>query len=507
MKLVEDVKNRKFPLEFPGHWLGNQWSNDGGSDFKKDSLNPNDGTPLISVFLSKKTLAQAIDISQDFLDRHDRLDNAERLEILRRVKASLADLKSTVIDSLRIELGKPHWEAELDFDATMKYLQWTIDNEESLFQAIAAPAQIGCSNGKIGLQPIGVTLGFLPFSTPLSTFIHYLTGCVVSRSPLTMVVSGNSAITGLVLASMLEKVDMPKGFINILFGNFSGFKFVLSDKRVKAVLYTGSLEHCDIIRRESRSHLGRQLVLQSGGKNAVIVHSTADIDQAVRIVAMGTIRGNGQLCTSTSRVFVYSNLAKEFNDSLKAFMQSLKISRTDKDAASDPDVGPLYSAKAVDKFLRYQTMAHRESKEELIWGESVDRESNGYFVRPGVHYLKSFDAKSAFQSNVLFGPHVSIYDYEELDLAIEQVNTTTSPFVVSFVGDPEILTTRRYKFYAPNVMLNMPTVEMHGMMPVAGRLNSGDYRYNGPGLSAILSYPQIVQQPQDNDFLKTWRLV
>jgi len=502
--ILSGFKSGKFPLDFQGHWIDNEWHQSEVGDFRKDSLNPNDGSKVVTSSLGKKTIAKSIDSSEVFLKESDRLNKTERLELLQKIKTCLTDLRTDVVSAMEIELGKPQWEADLEFEATVHYLQWTIENEEDLFQAIAAPARIGCVDGKIGLLPIGITVGFLPFSTPLYTFMHYVSGCIVARTPLTLFVSGNATLTGSILTSILEKVEPPKGFINVLFGGFAAFRQTLTDKRVMAVLYTGSKEHCDIIRRESRSHLGRQLVLQSGGKNSVIVHSSADLELAVKVAAMGLIRGNGQFCTSTSWVFVYTNLMNDFCSALKTFVQNLKIGRTDLPDEEMPDIGPLYSKKAVEKFLRYQTMAHREAEEHLMWGEAVDRHGDGYFVTPGIHVMKEFNPKSAYQSNVLFGPHLNIYSYDVMETVIDQVNTTSSPFVVSFVGQEEILAERRYKFKAPNIMMNMPTVEMENLVPVAGRFNSGDYRYNGPGLAAILSYPQIVQNASEGSFLSKW---
>lgn len=286
---LNDLKTKKFPAAFPGHWVANQWVQSESSDYKKESLNPSDGSVVMSSSLGKKTVSQAIEASEEYLQKTPRLNNTERLEILRKMKTGLTDLREEIIMAMRVELGKPQWEADLDFDATVKYLQWTIENEEELFQALSAPARIGVHDGSIGLQPIGTAIGFLPFSTPVFTFMHYVAGCIVARTPLTLFVSGNASLTGILLTSILESVSPPKGLINVLFGNFAAFRQVLGDKRVMAVLYTGSKDHCDIIRRESRSHMGRQLVLQSGGKNSVIVHSSADIPTAVKVAAMGLI--------------------------------------------------------------------------------------------------------------------------------------------------------------------------------------------------------------------------
>ncbi len=283
------------------------------------------------------------------------------------------------------------------------------------------------------------------------------------------------------------------GFFCTVFGNFSSFKQLLGDKRVAAILYTGSREHCDAIRVESRPHVGRQVVLQSGGKNAVIVHSSADLDLAVKSVVYGALTSAGQRCTSTSRVFVYRSVLPEFRDRLVAAFRAVPIGRTDLvEAGAGPFMGPLYSAKSVEKFLRFQTMANREAEKTLLWGQVREGEGQGFFVTPSIHYLSRFDNATAYQGNVLFSPDVAIYDYDILDTAIEQINTTDAAFAVSFIGDPDIIASRRGLFLAPNLLINSPTTEAEVTLPLAGRLQSGHHRFHGPGIALYLCYPQVL---------------
>ena len=149
-------------------------------------------------------------------------------------------------------------------------------------------------------------------------------------------------------------------------------------------------------------------------------------------------------------------------------------------------------------------MANREA-ETLLWGRAVEDLAGGYFVTPSVHYVKHFDNATAYPGNVLFSPNIAIYDYDVLDTAIEQINTTDAAFAVSFVGDPEILKARRSLFLAPNLMCNMPTVEMQVTLPLAGRLQSGHHRYHGPGVALYLCFPQVLTQDTASEqLIRSW---
>jgi acyl-CoA reductase-like NAD-dependent aldehyde dehydrogenase len=135
-----------------------------------------------------------------------------------------------------------------------------------------------------------------------------------------------------------------------------------------------------------------------------------------------SLRLAGQMCTSTSRVFVHRSLVHDFCAAIQHGAEQLKIDRTDL-ATQDrlagaellpghgsPHMGPLYAGEAVDRFLRFQTMARREARKSIVTGKKIPDFRRGNFVTPGIHLMKQFDATSSYQSNVVFAPDIAIYE-------------------------------------------------------------------------------------------------
>jgi acyl-CoA reductase-like NAD-dependent aldehyde dehydrogenase len=496
---VTRLEQRRFPIEWPGQWIDGRWHAVKRGGVLKASTNPNTGERLMEVSADKESVALAIEAAFAARRAVGQRPLAERLEILRRFRQTLADYQEPMKLALRLEAGKPAWEAQADIESALKYLDWVASHGEQAFESLLAPARLGPMSGGFTMQPIGVTGAYLPFSTPLTSFVFYFAAAQLAGCPLILNSSTHALLSSMLLAAVAQELELPPGCLNIVFGNFNSFKQLIADKRVAAILYTGSREHCDTIRVESRAHVGRQVVLQSGGKNAVIVHSSADLDQAVRCVVYGALKSAGQRCSSTSRVFVYRSRLPEFLERVVEAVKAVRIGRTDLDvpAAEQPFMGPLYSDKAVEKFLRFQTMANRESEKTLLWGRTVEALPQGNFVTPGVHYLSKFDNQSAYQGNVLFSPDIAVYDYDVLETAIEQINTTDASFAVSFIGDPNVIEERRHLFLAPNLLVDMPTVELEATLPLAGRLQSGHHRFHGPGIALYLGYPQVLANDQE----------
>lgn len=481
-----------FPIEFPGHWLGGQWHQDRRAKSLAGSYNPSRGTKLVEPNLSGPLMQDAIDAAELAQTALKQLSFEERLNLILKFKSVVGDYQEEIIQALRVEAGKPLWEAKADFDSTYKKLEDLLSSRDEIHKALIAPYGIATSLDGMALQPLGICMAFLPFSTPFATMTQSFVGAMISGCPLVMMSSNHATLGGILYACLFDKIeDLPKGAVNMLFGNYKFFVKTLQDRRIKAVIYSGSREHCDAIRQESVNNLTRQLILQSGGKNAIIVHETADMDEAVRCSVFGAIKSAGQLNTSTSRIFIPSSLQKNFTESLVHAVQELKIGPTDTD--DSPLMGPLYSQKAVDKFLRFQTMAKREAAEDLVWGKAVDCGTDGFFVSPGVHLFGEFDGSSSYQSNVFMCPDMVIYPYESLSDAIRWANETSAPYVTSLIGEEEAFRPYMPNLVAPNILMNLPTVGVDILLPVAGRNLCGGHRLNGIGIAMLLTYPQACQ--------------
>jgi acyl-CoA reductase-like NAD-dependent aldehyde dehydrogenase len=497
----------QFP--WPGHWIDGNWQPGRRTGTLKASYNPNTGERLIEVCLERDVCAIAVEHALSAKANLGALGLDRRMDSLRRLRLTLTDYRHEWERILGLEAGKPLWEARRDIESALKYLDWVSEHGHTIMDSLMSPARLGTHNGHVEMLPIGVTAAYLPFSTPLTSFVFYISASLLAGCPLILSTSSHALVSGLFLALIAEKAELPHGALSVIFGNFQGFRQLVADKRVAAVLFTGSREHCDAIRAESRPHVGRQVVLQSGGKNAVIVDASADLDLAIKCVVYGALTTAGQRCTSTSRVFVHKSRSEEFRSALVEAFRQVPIGRTDiypqKGEQSGPFIGPLYSEKAVEKFLRFQTMAGRESEKILLWGKALESENRGYFVTPSLHYLTRFDNSTAYQGNVLFSPDVAIYDFDKFETAALEINTTDAAFAVSFVGDPEIIAKERHLLLAPNILVNVPTVEIEATLPLAGRLQSGHHRFHGPGIALYLCYPQVLSQSAETTALmRSW---
>ncbi len=501
--LSQSLKQKAFPIPFGGHWVGGEWVNDPRAQSIGASINPSHDEVLMEVSLSKFITDQAIDAAEAALKPLAvcRLD--ERIHFIEQFRHLVADYEKIIVETLTIEAGKPLWEAQHDFNAAIRLLDQVLCEKEQIIEKVCHQYAVGHSPAAYSLLPLGIVSIFQTFSTPLNCVVQSLAAGLIAACPLIVMSSTHAALMGRIVSCILEKIDLPKGSINLLFGNYKYFSKSLQDRRIKGVVYSGSREHCDTIRNDYANSLGRQLMLQSGGKNSLIIHETGDMDLAMRAIVHGMVKSAGQLNTSTGRVFVHESQLEAFRNKLIPIIRSLSIGATD--TGEDPMMGPLYSKKAVDKFLRFQTMAKRESTDAISWGKAIDVGTNGYFVTPGVHVFDKFDGTTSYQSNVILCPDIAVYPYNEIDQAIAWSNHTKASLVTSIVGNVAAIKPLLPALKAPNVMLNQPTVGAQVHPTLAGRELCGGHRVNGLGLLALMTYPQACHGYEDSEeILKVW---
>lgn len=490
---------RQFPIEWPGHWIGGEWIFPKKTKHCKTSFNPSRGTPLIEVRSDRNMVSLAIENSLKVTESFAEQPLHERLETLRRFQRGLGDYLQTAILTLRLEAGKPSWEAEQAVHNAMKYMEEIANTGEKILENLLSPIKTTLPPSLVGprdvhLMPSGIVAAYLPFSTAMTSFAMFFSSAILTGCPLVIVSSAHATLSAMLYSFLAQSTGVPAGTLNVVFGDFDAFKQVFIDRRIATVLFAGSPEHCHQIRSETRLPATHQLVLQAGGKNPAIVHESADMKEAIEIVAHGALRSAGQLCTSTSRVFVHSSKLRVFCDQLVEHVSNYVIGPTDeKESKKDlPMMGPLYSHKAIEKFLRFQTMAHRDAKETLLWGKSLDLGCGGYFVSPGVHLLKEFDPASSYQNNILFCPDIGIFPYDDFDDVARALNTCDTGFVTTFIGDPDFIRQKRRKISSPNLLLNMPTTCAEETFPLSGRSQSGLHLFNGSAISLYLGFPQVM---------------
>lgn len=279
---------------------------------------------------------------------------------------------------------------------------------------------------------------------------------------------------------ILKEAGLPDGVINLIYvdGPTIG-KVCFAHRHFAGVHFTGSTGVFNSMWKTIGENVGNyksypRIVGETGGKDFVIAHKTADPDVVVTALARGAFEFQGQKCSAASRAYIPSNMADEVRKKLIDTVKSMKMG-TVEDFSNF--VNAVIDEKSFDNIKRYIDNAANDPKVKIIVGGKCDK-TKGYFIEPTV--LEVEDPKSITMCEEIFGPvlTIHIYDAEKFEDALELVDNT-SPYALTgavIARDRQAieLATDKLRDAAGNFYINdKPTGAVVGQQPFGGARASG----------------------------------
>lgn len=279
---------------------------------------------------------------------------------------------------------------------------------------------------------------------------------------------------------ILKEAGLPDGVINLVFidGPTVG-KVCFNHRDFAGVHFTGSTGVFNNMWETIGKNMAMyksypRIVGETGGKDFVIAHKSADVDVLVTALLRGAFEFQGQKCSAASRAYIPSNLAEEVKKKLIAGVKSFKI-------GSPEDftnfINAVIDEKSFDNIKRYIDNAKKDPKAQIWVGGKCDKK-DGYFIQPTV--IEAKDPKYVSMCEEIFGPVLTVYVYQSNRFAqtLDLVNNT-SPYaltgsIISKDRDAVELATNKLRHAAGNFYINdKPTGAVVGQQPFGGARASG----------------------------------
>jgi 1-pyrroline-5-carboxylate dehydrogenase len=279
---------------------------------------------------------------------------------------------------------------------------------------------------------------------------------------------------------LLEAAGLPPGVVNFVPGpGRSVADAALASADLGGVHFTGSTQVFHGIWRTVGENLGRyhgypRLVGETGGKDFVFVHPSADVDAAAVALVRGAFEYQGQKCSAASRAYVPESLWPQLRDRLLAMVAELEVGEVEDFRTF---MGALIDRDAFERVRKYLGIARQSSQAKILAGGRCD-DARGFFVEPTV--VETVNPRFQLMEEEIFGPVLTVYVYADirLDEALE-LCATTSPYGLTgavFARDREAIAdlTRRLTDAAGNFYVNdKPTGAVVGQQPFGGARASG----------------------------------
>jgi 1-pyrroline-5-carboxylate dehydrogenase len=328
---------------------------------------------------------------------------------------------------------------------------------------------------------------------PLEGFVFALTPfnftAIAGNLPTSAALMGNTVVwkpantqiyAANVIMQVLKEAGLPDGVINLVYvsGPDAG-EVIFNHRDFAGIHFTGSTGVFQNIWKTIGNNIHKyrsypRIVGETGGKDFIMVHKSANPKEVATAIARGAFEYQGQKCSAASRSYIPSNLWEDVKKYLIEDLKSFKMGGTE-------DFGNFINAvideKAFNSITGYIEKARQNPMNEIIAGGKYDK-SKGYFIEPTVIVTK--DPSSLTMCEEIFGPVITIYIYhsENFEQTLELVDST-SPYALtgSIMAKDRYaveMATRKLVNAAGNFYINdKPTGAVVGQQPFGGARGSG----------------------------------
>ncbi len=374
------------------------------------------------------------------------------------------------------EVGKTWREADADVTESIDFLRYYAQEMIRL----STPQSLGHYPGEKNLyfyRPRGIGLVISPWNFPLAIPTGMVSAAIVTGNCVIFKPSNLSPVMGYHLAEILEGAGLPSGVLNFLPGEGESVgEYLVGHPKVTFIAFTGSKAvGLKIVELAGKTTPGqrqiKRVVAEMGGKNAIIVDDTADLDIAVQGVVASAMGYQGQKCSACSRVIVLETVYEEFVKRAVNAVKSLKIGPPE-----DPGnvIGPVIDLKAKEKIYWYIEKGKKEGRAVLI----MDTPPGGFYVGPTI--ITELRPEGSLAQEEIFGPVLVVLRAKDFNEALGIAN-----------GVDYALTGGVYSRSPANIQRAMEVFEVGNLYinrgitgALVGRQPFGGFRMSGIGSKA-----------------------
>ena len=386
-----------------------------------DSVNPSNSSEVIGRIglMSVEQAEQALQAAKAAFPSWRQTPAKQRADILRQAAQLMENRRAELNYWIVLEVGKPVKEADAEVSEAIDFCRYYAAEMERLDQGYNY--DVPGETNRYHYQPRGIAVVISPWNFPLAIAAGMTVAALVTGNCTLLKPAETSSVIAAKLAEILVAAGIPKGVFQYVPGKGSQVgAHLVNHPDVHLIAFTGSQAvGCRIyadaaILQPGQKHLKR-VIAEMGGKNALIIDESADLDQAVVGVVQSAFGYSGQKCSAASRVIVLDAIYDTFLQRLVAATRSLNVG-----AAELPgtQVGPVIDATAQERILEYIDKGKAESEVAL----EMPAPTGGYYIGPTIFTEVSPTATIAQEE--IFGPVVAVIRVKDFKEAIAVANNT-----------------------------------------------------------------------------------
>src|ERR687895_431465 len=482
-----NVKAMRSALEEVGNALGESYPLViGGNRLETDgeivSVNPANPSQVVgrTAAAGEREADMALETATTAFEHWSLTSPEARARVLLRASAIMKRRKFELLAWEVYEGGKPWNEADAQVAEAIDFMEYYSREMLRLKDGVEIYSVPG-EESRYFYQPMGVGVTIAPWNFPVAILMGMTSAALVAGNTVVMKPSEFTSVLGAKVMEIFEEAGVPEGVINFLPGYGSEIgDYLVQDARTRFISFTGSMQTGLRINELAARQIENQrwvkrVIAEMGGKDAMIIDDSADLDSAAADIVASAYGYAGQKCSAASRAILHADVHDEVLQKVVEKAKALKVGPPE---SPDVIVGPVISEPQFEKVTGYIDAGKNEG--DRLLGDDPGDPNEGYFVPPTLYEVEP-DARVAREE--IFGPVLSVIEARDFDEALRIAND--NPYGLTggvYSKNRGHLERARHEFNAGNVYFNRKiTGALVGVQPFGGFGMSGtDSKAGGP---------------------------
>jgi 1-pyrroline-5-carboxylate dehydrogenase len=414
------------------------------------------------------------------------------------VAAEMRRRKFEFCAMLVLEAGKSWAESDGDVSESIDFMEYYA---RQILRIADSSDMLGTSSGeqlKLEYIPLGVGAVIPPWNFPNAILTGLVAAALVTGNTVVLKPAEQTPFTGYKVSELFWQAGLPAGVLNFVTGpgEVVGERMV-QHPTTRFIAFTGSREvGVGIYNKASVLHPGqkwlKRTILEMGGKNAVVVDETADLDAAAQGIVASAFGFQGQKCSAGSRAIIVHAVYNQVAEKVVELAQKIHVGTPE--VSPDVYMGPVIDSDAVKKINHYLDVGIGEGQ-VLLGGKKLTDATNGYFFAPTI--FGDVDANASIAQEEIFGPVLALIRADDFNDALQIANHTEFGLTGAvYSRDCSRLEQARREFNVGNLYFNRKcTGSMVSQNPFGGfNLSGTNSKAGGPDYLLLFTQAKSVTE-------------
>lgn len=438
----------------------------------------------------KQEVAEAVAAARAAYPSWRAKSRVARAELFDNLAQLIKSRKEEIANVISTETGKSLNESMAEVIEALHMVQFTFGKGREPFGDVIS-SEIADRDCVVLKRPKGVVAVIAPWNFPFAIAGAWTTApALLEGNTVVLKPSEDSPLTGHMIARLYADAGFPAGTFNLIHGDGEVGSALANSPEVDHICFTGSYQAAKAVRAACANSTHRTCSCETGSKSAVMVFEDGDLDLAVDAAVNSAFKLSGQRCVSSGRILVQRPVFNQFIDKFLTAVKGVQVCGPF-DNVDGMTMGPLINKAQKDRVRAFNDLVRNDAQAKVLWdqdGIHGELKGPGHFLRPFV-YKTEWQDKPYLKQEV-FGPHVALVPFDEIEDAIRIYNDTDFGLALGVVTDDfRKMRVIRERCDAGMIYFNLGSIGAESHSPFGGVKSSG---YGGG--SAASSFDAVTHK-------------